>query len=64
MADTCDSRGKKIILEARQKKNGSWVCHLTIPELKESETGQYQAHVWEEYKMEQENKMAAVECSK
>jgi len=64
MADTCYSRGKKIIIEARQKENGSWVCQFTIPDLKESEIDKYQGHLWEEYKTKQEAKMAAFEYSK
>jgi hypothetical protein len=64
MADTCYSTEKKIILVPHQKENGWWVCQFTNPELKESEIGKYQEHVWKEYKTEQEDKMAAFECLK
>ncbi len=64
MADTCYSRGKKIILVPRQKENGSWVCQFTIPEFKETEIGQYQGHLRREYKTEQEAKITAFEYSK
>lgn len=64
MTDTCYSSGKKIILVPRQKANGSWVCHFTIPELRELEVTKYQGHLQGEYKTEQEAKMAAFKYSK
>ncbi len=64
MADTCYSSGKKIILIPRQKANGAWVCHFTIPELKESAIVKYQGHLRQEYETEQEAKMAAFTYSK
>ncbi|HET8579806.1 MAG TPA: AP2 domain-containing protein [Nitrospiraceae bacterium] len=64
MADTCYSRGKKVILVPGQKDNGRWVCRFTIPEFKESEIGKYQGHPPGEYETEQEAKMAAFEYAK
>lgn len=64
MADTCYSKGKKVILVPGQKANATWVCQFTIPEFKESEIGKYQGHPPGEYETEQEAKMAAFEYAK
>jgi hypothetical protein len=64
MAETCYSKGKKVILVPGQKDNGTWVCQVTIPELKESEIGNYQGHPPGEYKTEREAMMAAFEYAK
>jgi len=36
MAETCYSRGTKIILMPEQKRNGTWICRFTIPGLTDS----------------------------
>ena len=64
MAETCYSKGKKVILVPGQKDNGTWVCQFTIPELKESEIGKYQGHPPGEYMTEQEAMMAAFAYAK
>ena len=64
MAETCYSRGKKVILVPGQKDNGTWVCQFTIPGFEESEIGKYQGHPPGEYKTEQEAMMAAFEYAK
>jgi len=64
MAETCYSKGKKVILVPDQKDNGTWVCQFTIPECKESEIGNYQGHPPVEYKTEQEAKMGAFEYAR
>jgi hypothetical protein len=36
MAETCYSKGQKIVLLPEQKRNGSWICRFTIPGLLDS----------------------------
>jgi hypothetical protein len=60
MAETCYSRGKKIILMPEQNKNGTWICRFTIPELRGSNVG----GPHDAYKTEWEAKTAAFESAK
>ncbi|MGH7773624.1 MAG: hypothetical protein ACREQA_15475 [Candidatus Binatia bacterium] len=64
MAETCYSKGKKIILVPGEKDTGTWVCQFTIPGFQESEIGKYHGHPPREYETEQEAKMAAFEYAK
>lgn len=64
MAETCYHHGKKIILVPGKKDNGKWTCQFTIPELKASGIGQYQACLPGESETEQEAKMAAFKYAK
>jgi hypothetical protein len=60
MAETCYSRGKKIILMPEQTKNGTWICRFTIPGLRDSNFGR--PH--DTYKTEWEAKTAAFASAK
>jgi hypothetical protein len=64
MAETCYSKGKKVILLPDRKDNGKWVCPFTIPGFKELETGRYQDDRLEEYETEWEAKAAAFMSAK
>lgn len=60
MAETCYSKGKKIILKSEQNGNGTWICRFTIPGLRDSDVGR--PH--DAYKTEWEAKTAAFESAK
>jgi hypothetical protein len=60
MAETCYSRGKKIILMPEQTKNGTWICRFTIPGLRDSNFGRRH----DTYKTEWEAKTAAFASAK
>lgn len=64
MAETCYSRGKKIILLPEQKRNGTWICRFTIPELLDSTLRGSKDTALHAYKTEWEARTAAFEAAK
>ena len=64
MAETCYSKGKKVILVPAKTNNGKWVCRFTIPGFRESEIGRYQDQAPREYETEWEAKTAAFKNAK
>lgn len=64
MAETCFSKGKKVILVPDLKDNGKWVCQFTIPDFRKSGIDRYQDYPPEEYETEWEAKAAAFQYAK
>ena len=64
MAETCYSKGKKIILTPEQNRNGTWTCGVTIPGLLDSGLGRSHKRPLEAYKTEWEAKRAAFASAK
>ncbi len=64
MAETCYSKGKKIILLPEQKRNGTWICRFTIPGLMDSTLCRPHDVPPDAYKTEWEAKTAAFESAK
>ena len=64
MAETCYSKGKKIILLPEQNRNGTWSCRFTIPGLLDSTFRGSCDTPLDGYKTEWEAKTAAFESAK
>lgn len=64
MAETCYSRGKKILLQPEQKRNGTWICRFTIPGLTDSILRRQTHELLPTYKSEWEAKSAAFVSAK
>ncbi len=64
MAETCYSKGKKIILLPEQKRNGTWICRFTIPGLMDSTLHRSHDATLSTYKSEWEAKTAAFASAK
>jgi hypothetical protein len=64
MAETCYSKGKKIILKPGQKRNGTWICRFIIPGLPDYDLDRPSNAPMKEYKTEWEAKTAAFESAK
>lgn len=64
MAETCYSKGKKIILLPEQKRNGTWVCRFTIPGITDSILHTSHDIALKAYKSEWEARAAAFVSAK
>ena len=64
MAETCYSKGRKILLQPEQKRNGTWICRFTIPGLTDSILGKSHNESLPAYKSEWEAKTAAFTSAK
>lgn len=64
MAETCYSKGKKIILLPEQKRNGTWTCRFMIPGLTDSILHRSPDTALAAYKSEWEAKTAAFASAK
>jgi len=64
MAETCYSKGKKILLLPEQKRNGTWICRFTIPGLTGSILRRSHDEPLPTYKSEWEAKTAAFASAK
>jgi hypothetical protein len=64
MAETCYSKGKKILLSPEQKRNGTWICRFTIPGLTDSILRRRHDEALPAYKSELEAKTAAFAAAK
>lgn len=64
MAETCYSKGKKIILLPGQKRNGTWICRFLIPGLPGYDSDKSADTSLPEYKTEWEAKAASFESAK
>jgi len=64
VTETCYSRGKKIILQPEQKRNGTWICRFTIPGLTDSILRRPTDELLPTYKSEWEAKTAAFASAK
>jgi hypothetical protein len=64
MAETCYSKGRKILLQPEQKRNGTWICRFTIPGLTDSILRRPHNEFLPAYKSEWEAKTAAFAAAK
>ena len=64
MAETCYSKGKKILLQPEQKRNGTWICRFTIPGLTDSILRKSHNESLPAYRSEWEAKTAAFTSAK
>lgn len=64
MAETCYSKGMKIVLLPEQKRNGTWVCRFTIPGLPDAALRRSRDTALDGYATEWEAKTAAFEAAK
>jgi hypothetical protein len=64
MAETCYSKGKKIVLLPEQKRNGTWICRFTIPGLLDAGPRSSHDASLDAYATEWEAKAAAFEAAK
>lgn len=64
MAETCYSKGKKIILMPEQINSGTWICRFMIPGFLNYGLEQSTNAPLKEYKTEWEAKTAAFQSAK
>jgi hypothetical protein len=64
MAETCYSKGQKIVLLPEQKRNGTWICRFTIPGLLDSPLRRSYDAPLDAYTTEWEAKTAAFAAAK
>lgn len=64
MAETCYSKGRKILLLPEQKRNGTWICRFTIPGVLDAGPRGPHAAPLDSYPTEWEAKTAAFEAAK
>lgn len=64
MAETCYSKGRKIVLLSEQKRDGTWVCRFTIPGMWDAGLRGPRDATMDAYATEWEAKTAAFETAK
>ncbi len=64
MIETCYARGKKILLLPEQRRDGTWICRFSIPDLMNTFLSGQHPPILTAYRSEQEAKLAAFASAK